>query len=194
MDSHSTASSGDLSLQSDARYIPTNPLPEFDAPVEDSENVLMPPPANDPIAKDNTNFEKQDSSGKVGVRSPVCCTSSGEGSVGSSVTPAMRCRNTAPNCLPAGWHTKVKVENSGVMAGTEDRSSRSSRHHKEGVSRPNVKKAMKFNYDDTPETVTWTLTNPAEGSWTPFIGEEMVSESTKKEWEAAFEHLIGGPN
>ncbi|XP_077215924.1 uncharacterized protein LOC143850577 [Tasmannia lanceolata] len=194
MDSDSTASSRDLSLESDARNIPSNPLPEYDMSEEDSGDMLTPPPlANDPVAETNKNLEQQDSFGEGRVWSLANCTSSEEGRVGSSVAPAPRRRNIAPDWLPVGWH----METSSVTTGMEDRSSGSSQRHTRGGSLSKEKtamekKAMAFDHNNVPEKVTWVLTEPAKGLWSPFLGEEKVPESTKKEWDAAFERRSRG--
>ncbi|KAI5321990.1 PREDICTED: methyl-CpG-binding domain-containing [Prunus dulcis] len=46
--------------------------------------------------------------------------------------------------------------------------------------------ALNFDFVNVPENVVWVLTDSSAGSWTPFIGNREVPESTTQEWAAAF--------
>lgn len=46
--------------------------------------------------------------------------------------------------------------------------------------------ALNFDFVNVPENVVWVLTDSSAGSWTPFIGNKEVPESTTQEWAAAF--------
>lgn len=46
--------------------------------------------------------------------------------------------------------------------------------------------AVNFDFFDVPAKVEWVLTDSSRWSWTPFIGDQMVPESTAQEWAAAF--------
>ncbi|XP_031487042.1 uncharacterized protein LOC116255384 isoform X2 [Nymphaea colorata] len=73
-----------------------------------------------------------------------------------------------PEWLPAGWTTGIKVRTSGATAGARDKAGLNS-------------KRKKFDFFSRPAKVRWVLDGP-NGSWTPFIGDEELSESTKRAW------------
>lgn len=54
--------------------------------------------------------------------------------------------------------------------------------------------ALNFDYFNSPENVEWVLTDPSEGSWTPFIGKVQVPESVRQDWAAAFTFLTTSNN
>ncbi|XP_022998336.1 methyl-CpG-binding domain-containing protein 5-like isoform X2 [Cucurbita maxima] len=57
-------------------------------------------------------------------------------------------------------------------------------------SSSNAKSApLNFDFFNVPEKVEWVLTDPSQEAWTPFINNEKVPESTKREWVAAFQLL-----
>lgn len=63
--------------------------------------------------------------------------------------------------------------------------------------KPNIKaktSALNFDYFNSPENVEWVLTDPSEGSWTPFIGKVEVPESVRQDWAAAFTDLTTSNN
>ncbi|KAG6583427.1 Methyl-CpG-binding domain-containing protein 6, partial [Cucurbita argyrosperma subsp. sororia] len=54
----------------------------------------------------------------------------------------------------------------------------------------NAKSApLNFDFFNVPEKVEWVLTDPSQEAWTPFINNEKVPQSTKREWVAAFKLL-----
>ncbi|KAB1996933.1 hypothetical protein ERO13_D13G232900v2 [Gossypium hirsutum] len=50
-------------------------------------------------------------------------------------------------------------------------------------------KPLNFDFINVPEKVDWFLTDACSDSWTPFLGNDLVSESTKQDWAAAFTSL-----
>ncbi|XP_004294545.1 PREDICTED: methyl-CpG-binding domain-containing protein 5-like [Fragaria vesca subsp. vesca] len=46
--------------------------------------------------------------------------------------------------------------------------------------------AVNFDFFDVPAKVEWVLTDSSQWTWTPFIGDQKVPESTAKEWATAF--------
>ncbi|PRQ34084.1 putative DNA-binding domain-containing protein [Rosa chinensis] len=46
--------------------------------------------------------------------------------------------------------------------------------------------AVNFDFFDVPAKVEWVLTDSSQWTWTPFIGDQRVPESTAKEWATAF--------
>ncbi|XP_059627756.1 methyl-CpG-binding domain-containing protein 5-like [Cornus florida] len=46
-----------------------------------------------------------------------------------------------------------------------------------------------FDFDNVPEEVSWVLTDASSGTWSPYIGDEKVPQSTKQEWAAALEFV-----
>ncbi|KAK9279781.1 hypothetical protein L1049_013463 [Liquidambar formosana] len=63
----------------------------------------------------------------------------------------------------------------------------SSGDSKRKKSGPRIKTfASNFDFVNAPEKIDWVLTDSPEGSWTPFISDEKVPESVKREWAAAF--------
>ncbi|KAF8397486.1 hypothetical protein HHK36_016403 [Tetracentron sinense] len=49
--------------------------------------------------------------------------------------------------------------------------------------------ALNFDYINPPAKVEWVLTDSAEGSWTPFISDKRVPESSQREWAAAYSSI-----
>lgn len=45
--------------------------------------------------------------------------------------------------------------------------------------------AVNFDFFDVPAKVEWVLTDSSQWTWTPFIGDQKVPESTAKEWATA---------
>ncbi|MBA0844449.1 hypothetical protein Goarm_001546, partial [Gossypium armourianum] len=50
-------------------------------------------------------------------------------------------------------------------------------------------KPLNFDFINVPEKVDWFLTDACSDSWTPFLGNDLVPESTKQDWAAAFTSL-----
>ncbi|KAL6204580.1 hypothetical protein ACLB2K_021847 [Fragaria x ananassa] len=46
--------------------------------------------------------------------------------------------------------------------------------------------AVNFDFFDVPAKVEWVLTDSSQWTWTPFIGDQKVPESTAKEWATVF--------
>ncbi|KAK4852465.1 hypothetical protein QYF36_024405 [Acer negundo] len=63
-------------------------------------------------------------------------------------------------------------------------SSGSSKQKKSGAKGKTA--ALNFDYFNAPEKVQWVLTNNSEESWIPFIGEDKVPESVRKDWAKAY--------
>lgn len=67
----------------------------------------------------------------------------------------------------------------------------------DGSEEPKAKKssgsaksaALNFDFCNVPEKVEWVLTDPSKEVWTPYIDNEKVPESTKREWVGAFQLL-----
>ncbi|PQQ11698.1 methyl-CpG-binding domain-containing protein 5 [Prunus yedoensis var. nudiflora] len=59
-------------------------------------------------------------------------------------------------------------------------------HKKKKSSTKPKSSALNFDFVNLPENVVWVLTDASAGSWTPFIGNKEVPESTTQEWAAAF--------
>ena len=51
-------------------------------------------------------------------------------------------------------------------------------------------KPLNFDFINVPEKVGWLLTNASADSWTPFLGDDQVPESTRQDWATAFTSLI----
>ncbi|OMO67764.1 Methyl-CpG DNA binding protein [Corchorus capsularis] len=51
---------------------------------------------------------------------------------------------------------------------------------------PKKQKPLNFDFHNVPEKVNWLLTNASADSWTPFLGDGQVPESTRQDWAAAF--------
>ncbi|XP_022756606.1 methyl-CpG-binding domain-containing protein 5-like [Durio zibethinus] len=50
-------------------------------------------------------------------------------------------------------------------------------------------KPLNFDFVNVPEKVDWLLTNASADSWTPFLEDNEVPESTRQDWVAAFASL-----
>ncbi|XP_022753830.1 methyl-CpG-binding domain-containing protein 5-like [Durio zibethinus] len=50
-------------------------------------------------------------------------------------------------------------------------------------------KPLNFDFSNVPEKVGWLLMNASADSWTPFLGDDQVPESTRQDWTAAFTSL-----
>ncbi|XVF68768.1 hypothetical protein PTKIN_Ptkin11bG0027800 [Pterospermum kingtungense] len=50
-------------------------------------------------------------------------------------------------------------------------------------------KPLNFDFVNVPEKVGWSLTDASTDSWTPFLGDDQVPESTRQDWAAAFTSL-----
>lgn len=61
--------------------------------------------------------------------------------------------------------------------------------HKEKSSKTAKRSALNFDFSNVPEKVDWILTDSSEGSWTPYLGDDKVPESSKQDWAAAFTFL-----
>ncbi|XP_015873985.2 methyl-CpG-binding domain-containing protein 5 [Ziziphus jujuba] len=77
---------------------------------------------------------------------------------------------------------KKQTENS-------DAETKGSGGHKQKSSAAAKSSTLNFDFSNVPEKVNWVLSDSPEGSWTPYIGDDMVAESGKQEWEAAFKFL-----
>ncbi|XXG85075.1 hypothetical protein AAC387_Pa11g0236 [Persea americana] len=54
--------------------------------------------------------------------------------------------------------------------------------------------ALRFDFKNPPAKVSWVLNNSAEGSWTPYINKEEVSESTRNSWRTTMEGINNSAN
>lgn len=57
---------------------------------------------------------------------------------------------------------------------------------KQKKSSKKARPGVNFDFFDVPAKVEWVLTDSSQWSWTPFIGDHKVPESTAQEWAAAF--------
>lgn len=49
-----------------------------------------------------------------------------------------------------------------------------------------------FDFDATPEKITWVLVDEAENKWTAFIDGKEVPENVRRDWATVFSALTGG--
>ncbi|KAK9186159.1 hypothetical protein WN943_026521 [Citrus x changshan-huyou] len=94
--------------------------------------------------------------------------------------------------LETGTKRKRRKENSNADMDSSGSAAGSTKQKK-----PNIKaktSALNFDYFNSPENVEWVLTDPSEGSWTPFIGKVEVPESVRQDWAAAFTDLTTSNN
>ncbi|XP_050140976.1 methyl-CpG-binding domain-containing protein 5-like [Malus sylvestris] len=85
--------------------------------------------------------------------------------------------------LETGTTKKAKTENASADKTSVEGSG--SQKQKKSSTKPK-NSALNFDYTDVPEKVEWALTDSSGQSWTPFIDNKKVPESTSKEWAAAF--------
>ncbi|KAL0750787.1 hypothetical protein Bca101_032790 [Brassica carinata] len=98
------------------------------------------------------------------------------------------------NWLPPGWRVEDKVRTSGATAGSVDKhvegqgSNKSSRKAKEPTPPPRPRSPpLKFDFENPPEKVSWSSANAGEEQgWTPFVGDDKVQDSLRREWCTAF--------
>ncbi|CAN6692692.1 unnamed protein product [Malus baccata var. baccata] len=84
--------------------------------------------------------------------------------------------------LETGTAKKAKTENASVDKTSVEGSGS---QKKKSSTKPKTS-ALNFDYNNVPEKVEWVLTATSGESWTPFIDNKKVPESTSKEWAAAF--------
>ncbi|KAL1208488.1 Methyl-CpG-binding domain-containing protein 6 [Cardamine amara subsp. amara] len=66
-------------------------------------------------------------------------------------------------------------------------SSKSSRKAKEPIlPPPPPPPPMNFDFENPPEKVGWSMPTVGEEAWTPYIGEDKVQDSVKRDWSTAF--------
>ncbi|XWS59816.1 hypothetical protein CRYUN_Cryun08bG0154400 [Craigia yunnanensis] len=70
--------------------------------------------------------------------------------------------------------------------------SRSSSSHSRNKVKRKRKQASNYEFDfaNTPEKVTWALTDAESDQWNPFIGEKVIPEAVKDLWVETFESII----
>ncbi|KAK6234861.1 Methyl-CpG DNA binding - like 9 [Theobroma cacao] len=84
--------------------------------------------------------------------------------------------------------TPTKRKKGMETSGTEEVSTGISADTKQRKSEKKTK-PLNFDFTNVPEKVDWLLTNASVDSWTPFLGDEQVPESTRQDWAAAFTFL-----
>ncbi|XP_077214485.1 methyl-CpG-binding domain-containing protein 5-like [Tasmannia lanceolata] len=194
MDSDSTPSSRELlpvkrELLPVKREIPSERLLESDAPEDDSINTLMPPrTAKDPVGEGVITASEGPDWLPAGWTMKEKIRTSGKKDK-LYVDPVSNRRFSSKKKVLDFLKIEA-VQSPGPKPKAEESMDG---HTSSGSSRLHCSPStMEFDYDDVPEKVTWVLTDPAQGSWTPFLSEGKVSESTKKEWEVAFERRSCG--
>ncbi|VVB16585.1 unnamed protein product [Arabis nemorensis] len=45
---------------------------------------------------------------------------------------------------------------------------------------------LNFDFESPPEKVSWAMTKAGEEAWTPFIGDDKVQDSVRRDWVTAF--------
>uniref|UniRef100_A0A1J3CXG0 Methyl-CpG-binding domain-containing protein 6 n=1 Tax=Noccaea caerulescens TaxID=107243 RepID=A0A1J3CXG0_NOCCA len=45
---------------------------------------------------------------------------------------------------------------------------------------------LNFDFENPPEKVSWSMANAGEEAWTPFIGDDKVQDSVRRDWCSAF--------
>ncbi|CAN7114746.1 methyl-CpG-binding domain-containing protein 6 [Brassica rapa] len=58
---------------------------------------------------------------------------------------------------------------------------KSSRKAKEQPPRP-----LNFDFENAPEKLSWSMANSGDEAWSPFLGEDKVQDSVRRDWCAAF--------
>ncbi|CAA7032212.1 unnamed protein product [Microthlaspi erraticum] len=113
------------------------------------------------------------------------------------------------NWLPPGWTVEDKVRTSGATAGSVDKyyhepitgrkfRSRTENFDGHGSSNKSSRKAreppppspppppLNFDFENPPEKVSWSMANAGDEAWTPFIGDDKVQDSVRRDWCTAF--------
>ncbi|XXG85074.1 hypothetical protein AAC387_Pa11g0235 [Persea americana] len=112
--------------------------------------------------------------------------------------------------LPEGWAMEVRERTSMKWEGVRDRyyydptnhhRFRSKKEPSNTFSSPNQvgsvlkqQSTLRFDFKNPPAKVSWVLCNSAEGSWTPYINKEEVSESTRNSWRTTMEGINNSAN
>ncbi|CDY33033.1 BnaA10g12390D [Brassica napus] len=66
-------------------------------------------------------------------------------------------------------------------------SNKSSRKAKEPTPPPRPRSPpLKFDFENPPEKVSWSAANAGGEGWTPFVGDDKVQDSLRREWCTAF--------
>ncbi|KAH0906816.1 hypothetical protein HID58_038643 [Brassica napus] len=66
-------------------------------------------------------------------------------------------------------------------------SNKSSRKAKEPTPPPRPRSPpLKFDFENPPEKVSWSAANAGEEGWAPFVGDDKVQDSLRREWCTAF--------
>ncbi|XP_050369643.1 methyl-CpG-binding domain-containing protein 5-like [Argentina anserina] len=79
-------------------------------------------------------------------------------------------------------------------ADSDKTSEEGSASKKQRKSSTKPRSVVNFDFSDVPAKVEWVLTDSSQWSWTPFIGDQKVPESTAKEWANAFTVFTSNSN